>query len=163
MSIYTSIGGEEPSFLSSNLGWSEFCDWADSLPPAAVEVVHLAEHGWSQNIDALAEQLRAAGNATSPEADVAATIRSLLDAIDARAPESESVVITDGLSADDEGDDTDDEDSPNAPENPQFSIDEEPPKDKLAAKVIEPSAVLVGDIRRRLDMLLKKKTSIAQP
>lgn len=76
MSIYYSMDGGEPDDLASNTGWGDLCRWVDALDDAP-ELKHLTVYGWSQDLPAVAENLRSAlsGNV---EASVKSTAENLL-------------------------------------------------------------------------------------
>ncbi len=94
MSIYLSCDGNEPLFLASNLGWSEFGDWADKLDAEKYQqVVTLWEHGISQEVDDLQKQLKSAIADESPDANTADVATSLLEL----SVGAEVVSITDGM------------------------------------------------------------------
>jgi outer membrane murein-binding lipoprotein Lpp len=93
MSIYLSDGDEKQEQVASNLGWSQFGDWVETLDvkqhPA---IVSLWEHGITEDVKSLTAQLEAAKQETSPSADVAGIIDGILSAC-AGAP---MILITDG-------------------------------------------------------------------
>lgn len=92
MSIYANLDTDEQVQFASNKGWSDVIAWVDGLDKDDFgELIHLADHGWSQEIEALREQLEKALKA-SPEKSVATTARALLDAIET----GDVVIISDG-------------------------------------------------------------------
>jgi hypothetical protein len=95
MSIYAIIDGLEPSFFSSNSGWADVVSWTDRINENDYEtVVHLAEHGYSEDVPVLQSQLQDAMEASPPDASVAATLAELMDLL----VDAEIVFITDGTS-----------------------------------------------------------------
>jgi hypothetical protein len=96
MSIYAIVDGSEPAFFSSNTGWSEIIAWADGLDAKEFEaVVALTEHGATEDIKELREQMASATTSNPPDESVGKTIAELMDLID---DETESVFITNGES-----------------------------------------------------------------
>jgi len=89
---------------ATTLGWQDFVDWADTLPVTKYrDVVHLAEHGWTQNIGPLAKQLAEAILEEPPdEQHTKKTARLILKLLtDVSEPAISVLVISDG--AGDEG------------------------------------------------------------
>lgn len=100
MSIYATIGEQEPAFFASLQGWKELTGWADGIDADKyAEVVHVAEHGFVNNIAALSEQLRNAVVDDPPSEDVTATINELLDVLEG---ESGELIISSGIEAEEE-------------------------------------------------------------
>ena len=94
MSIYAVINESEPEFFSSNQGWSDIISWADKLDADKFsEVVHVAEHGYTEQIPELLSQLREAVTVENPGESVMATLNELGDLI---ADEKGVLLITDG-------------------------------------------------------------------
>lgn len=99
MSIYATVAESEPVFFSSNTGWLDVSEWIDGLDEKQFPaVVHLADHGFTDNAAELAEQLQLALSEHSPTSEVAATISELLDLL---AGESGEVIIDSGIETDD--------------------------------------------------------------
>lgn len=97
MSIYATVGESEPVFFSSNQGWNELTEWADDLDEEIYgEVVHVAEHGFTNNGGDLSEQLVAAMVDDPPSDDVRATVDELIELL---AGESGEVIISSGMEA----------------------------------------------------------------
>lgn len=96
MSIYAIINGSEPIFFSSNSGWSEVSAWANELDETEfVSVVALTEHGGTEDIKELRQQMASATENSPPDESVGKTLAELMDLID---DETESVFITNGES-----------------------------------------------------------------
>ena len=95
MSVYVAFDGQTGPQIASNTGWGDAGRWIDGLDPQTYgELVHLHEHGWTQQLAALRDQVAAAMRGSPPDKTVAATMKELLDAI----PDSAEVAtITDGL------------------------------------------------------------------
>lgn len=68
MSVYLSLDSGEPEMLASNKGWSDFCGWADELENDEAELIHLCDHGWSQDLPAL-EKAVTVGLKSAPPSD----------------------------------------------------------------------------------------------
>ena len=95
MSIYATVGENEPVFFSSNQGWKELTEWADGLDEETYsEVVHVAEHGFTNDLVSLSSQLTAAMVDDPPDDDVRATVEELVDLL---AGESGEVIINSGI------------------------------------------------------------------
>lgn len=96
MSIYAIVNGSEPIFFSSNSGWSEVTAWANDLNAQEFEaVVALTEHGGTEDIAELKQQMASATTTHPPDESVGKTLAELMDLID---DETESVFITNGES-----------------------------------------------------------------
>lgn len=97
MSIYATIGEQEPAFFASLQGWKELTDWVDGLDADMYgEVAHVAEHGFVNDLVALSEQLRNAVVDDPPSEDVTATINELIDVLEG---ESGELIISSGIEA----------------------------------------------------------------
>lgn len=97
MTIYANFDDGRQEMLATTFGWGEFSRWADGLDEGAFpEVVHLAEHGWEQELEALERQLGKALQGDVPDTDVAATGKALLEIVGQRG-EAEALVISDGM------------------------------------------------------------------
>ena len=109
MSQYISDENGEQDQVASNLGWSLFCEWAETLDPIKfLEVRHLCEQGWEQDLDDLAEQLQEGieTEGVSPDIiDIAEGIIAFID--DGEVDDREIVMITNGI--EDAGDEYDHE------------------------------------------------------
>lgn len=96
MSVYVSVDGGEPMFLSSNRGWGDFARWVDALSvQQSPEVAHLRQHGWEQDLGKLQEQLTAALTDDVPE-DVALVGKELLSVLAAH-PDAGAVTVNSGM------------------------------------------------------------------
>lgn len=94
MSIYAGFGKGPPTILASNTGWSQFGDWVDGLDVDEFsEVVHLWEHGWSQEGKTLSAQLSKAIESNQPDGDVKPIAENLVSLVAGE----EVIVITDGF------------------------------------------------------------------
>jgi len=84
MSIYAQFDENGNQYqISSNLGWSEFGEWVESLT-AMPALKSLYEHGVSEDIPAVTQDLSEAIESESPEnEDVLSTAELFLDALNA--------------------------------------------------------------------------------
>lgn len=113
MSLYTTDGTAEPAFFASNTGYGDFVSWASELPADDFgEVLHLTDYGWSDDIKTLRKQLALAVKEHGPEKDVRRVAVSLFNQLS-----GDCVVITDGLSPDNESEEgeSSEAESPNEP------------------------------------------------
>jgi hypothetical protein len=95
MSIYATVGESEPAFFSSSQGWRDVTAWADALDAIQFdEVVHMVEHGFTNDAGKLSEQLQAAVAVSPPPVDVSDTIGELIELL---RGESGEVIIDSGL------------------------------------------------------------------
>jgi len=104
MSYYLVVGGEDWKQVASLSGWAEFREWAEGQD--AGELHHLIDHGWSQDIPVLEEQLNKAIEEGEPSRDVEDIATAILNALEGRQLGHESVVLTDGLTEQDDPDDS---------------------------------------------------------
>lgn len=82
MSRYAEFQNAEQYQVASNLGWTEFGNWVESLPAESVpELRRLWETGSSEEIPELTRQLEGAIRSNEPKADVWSTCRVLLEAL----------------------------------------------------------------------------------
>lgn len=93
MSIYLTIDGSEPAFLSSNQGYGDFCRWVDTLDDADA-VKHLCEYGWYEPLEDVAKETVKALKNSPPDKNTQRVAESLLEL----TRTGEVVTITDGLS-----------------------------------------------------------------
>lgn len=95
LQIDTNVG---PLQIASNVGYGEFGDWVDSLDAKMYgELIHLYEHGWSQDVADLIGQLVSAIKDEPPKkADVLDVAKTLAEYL---RGEDKAIVatITDGL------------------------------------------------------------------
>lgn len=98
MSYYLEVDNDRSFPLASNHGWGDFIRWADGLVDGdAGEIRHLAEHGWSQNVSELLDQLEAAGEEV--EGNLLHTVNDLIATLRAYADGAEVVGVTDGTAS----------------------------------------------------------------
>lgn len=97
MSVYAKFSDSVPTEVASNQGWSQFGDWVDSLGVTEFsEVIHLWEHGWSQNTEDLTNQLNTAIQDSPPINDVVTIVRGLCSFLRGE----DTVIITAGVEDD---------------------------------------------------------------
>ena len=107
MSYYLITGGEKWTQVASIQGWREFREWAAGLDAADhKELFHLIEHGWSQSLGELESQLTDAIEKGEPSADIADIGKTILQALKDRGQDAESAILTDGLTENDDPDDS---------------------------------------------------------
>jgi hypothetical protein len=95
MSIYATVGTNEPAFFSSNQGWKELSEWAAGLDADMFgDVTHVTEHGFTNDAVTLSQQLESAMVDDPPSDDVRATVDELVDLL---VGESGEVIITSGM------------------------------------------------------------------
>lgn len=99
MSAYLCFGSDpEGEQIASNQGWSRTCDWVYSLPEdAAAEFKHLCSHGWSQNLNTLALNVREVVKSHPPQdAQICDTLDGLLGVLRRRPNDVETCTVSDG-------------------------------------------------------------------
>lgn len=97
MSIYATIDDNEPDFFSSTQGWKDVADWADDLDEDKFEeLVHLVEHGYSEELETVAAQIAEAIQENAPSEEVGKTLLELLELL---SGETGEVVINNGMEA----------------------------------------------------------------
>jgi hypothetical protein len=100
MSLYLEFDNGAQRDLASNKGWSEFGDWADKLSLAAYgAVIELWEHGITERVERLGEQLAVAVKKENPSKDVSSIAQNILDAV-AEIKDAEFVMVTNGITPD---------------------------------------------------------------
>lgn len=109
MSQYLTTEDQELTQVASNLGWSDFCDWAKSNDGEEfAELVAFVEDGDAYDLANLANEIRSAMSANPPESSVRDTIKGILSFLAANDG-AEMVMVTNGVTAGDD-DNEDDED-----------------------------------------------------
>jgi hypothetical protein len=97
MSYSFQIGADGGTQIASNDGYAAFGKWADALDPKEyVEIVRLYEHGWSQDLAALASQLGTASIRNPPPPELMHTIQEMITQLHERNPDAVVVTITQG-------------------------------------------------------------------
>lgn len=103
MSQYISDEHGNQGQVATNSGWSEFCEWVAKLDAVKfLEVRHLCEQGWEQDLDDLAVEVQEAIDDLEPSADIIDIGESIVGFLD-DGEDRELVMITNGI--DDEDDD----------------------------------------------------------
>lgn len=103
MSYYFVVGGEKWTQVASVGGWREFREHVEGLD-GAEQVKHLVEHGWSQKLPELSEQLKQAIAGASD--NVKSIGKAMLGALVAGPDGAESCLLTDGLTSVEDPDDS---------------------------------------------------------
>ena len=92
MSRYASFDDGSQQQIATNSGWGSFIQWSDGLEVEQFpELIHLAEHGWSQNLGKVVEELRKAKS--SEDADTEHVVKGLIELLSGR---DGAMVVTDG-------------------------------------------------------------------
>jgi len=80
VSVYTTLDGVIGPRVATNHGWSEFCDWVrfKGRWPA---VLHLTEHGWSEDLVRLEYDLRLGLRSQPPDDDTLRVVANLLNVL----------------------------------------------------------------------------------
>lgn len=101
MSVYIEADNDGPEFLASNIGWLDVTKWIGNLAEDHPELELLAEHGWSQQPDAMLAELESAMNYHPPsDVDVLHTLEIFQKFLQDNT--CEVVSVSDGLSNDQE-------------------------------------------------------------
>lgn len=82
--------------LASAHGWLAFGDWVLARPDEFPELAHLAQEGWLEDDEPLAELEEELGRVAGATEDVAAISAHLLAAVKARPDGCVGVIVTDG-------------------------------------------------------------------
>lgn len=92
------LAGTDEHPLASIGGWNDFTRWADELEPEQFpELVHLADHGFTQNVPGLTTEIEAARTESPPDDETVDATIDVLVGILAEMPEGgESAFVTDG-------------------------------------------------------------------
>lgn len=99
MTLSAAFDQADAGQVATTAGWSDFISWVDGLDAAKhPEPIHLAEHGWSQNLPALESQLQAAIQDSPPVLDVASVVQGLLQRL-AQRGSAEVLTVSDGVGA----------------------------------------------------------------
>ncbi len=102
---------QEGTAVATNTGWSDFCEWAETLDlENYFEVRHLAEHGFEKDLKELAEEIDEGLEEFPPDVKgVEDTARGIIAFINEN-PDAEMVMVTNGVVNADEDEDSDDDD-----------------------------------------------------
>ncbi len=103
---------KEATSVATNTGWSDFCEWGESLDlENYFEVHHLVEHGWEKDLKELAEEIDEGLEEFPPDVKgVEDTARGIITFINENT-EAEMVMVTNGVVNADDDESDDDEDS----------------------------------------------------
>ena len=95
MSIYATVNDNEPAFFSSTQGWKDVAEWADDLTEEQFEeLIHLVEHGYSEELETVAVQIAEAVQENPPSEEVGKTLIELLELLEGETGE---VIINSGM------------------------------------------------------------------
>jgi hypothetical protein len=100
MTMLASFDQGAETQIATNEGWGDLTRWALALEPGAYpDLQHLAVYGWSQELDAVAQELADALAQQAPEdASVTGTAQGLLAILQGRG-EAQAMVISNGIGA----------------------------------------------------------------
>ena len=98
MSIYLEIDAEEPEQIASNKGWGDVCRWVETLPANCVNLYHLCEHGYEENVKAVREQIKLGREIADPSMSLASILDNLEALLDKSAKDATIICITNGMS-----------------------------------------------------------------
>jgi len=102
------IGGQQSVPLASTQGWRDVKSWVETIDESEYpQIVQLAEHGLSQDLPGLQEELDASLIHESPDESVVDTLKGIMSSLSARQKDAESAFVSDGFS--DETESSDDE------------------------------------------------------
>lgn len=91
MSLCLTIDESVPTEIATNTGWGDFCRWCDSLDEGDYgNLIHLADHGWTEPLVDLKSELTAALEGDDIDADVASVGRTINDLLE---DESDDAVV----------------------------------------------------------------------
>lgn|GEM_PF-5584957 len=97
MSIYVALDSEIGPQIASNRGWSDFIAWAVTLDLTKFyKVVQFAEHGLTEDLAELAENIESAIADGKSPAGVAVIGQNIIDAIRDN-PEAGVIMVTNGI------------------------------------------------------------------
>lgn len=78
MSIYATINEGEPEFFSSSAGWTNVDSWAEKLDESKYpNLIHLVEHGYTEKIESMIDEMDAAIKELTPDESVQKTLVEL--------------------------------------------------------------------------------------
>lgn len=102
MSLFATVNGKYVADVATNKGWSDFVEWAEQRNSTAL--LHLVEHGWTDDISDLYHVLRADLEKAAP--DVRSVGQGILDAI-ASVKDGDVLLISDGVGGDGDSEEDD--------------------------------------------------------
>lgn len=96
MSVYATLDGEISDQIASNGGYGDFGRWVDGLDVDAFpQLVHLREHGWTQNLPDFRQQLNQALEENPPGPDTEEMAKGLSDLLDKN--DAEVLTVSEGF------------------------------------------------------------------
>ena len=103
MTIYAIIGGENWYDFATNRGMGDFVRWVDGLDSDVYpRLAHLSDWGWVNEIEELQFEIESAVDDIQPSQSVQKTLDAFAVAL--RERDVESIMLTDGLTPDDDED-----------------------------------------------------------
>jgi hypothetical protein len=101
--------------VATNVGWMDAIRWTEGLPVEYfLAVRQLADHGWYDPFVDVIRQVERALETTPPRTSVEKTVRGLVNFLKAN-PDAEAVVISDGVTDDEEDEPESDDESEGEP------------------------------------------------
>lgn len=95
MSYFATLDGKAVADVATNSGWLDFVRWVERQNTAEA-LQHLAEYGWSEQLDDAQRDLVAAMKNGKPSADQRSIARRLWQTLRARGGAT-VLVVTDGI------------------------------------------------------------------
>lgn len=103
MTVYAVVGGNKEFPFATTRGMGDFVRWSDALDHEQFPLIaHLSDWGWVNEVGSLGPEINAAIEVVKPIASLETTLRNLVTQL--AAVTGESIVLTDGLSEDDDED-----------------------------------------------------------
>lgn len=99
MSVYLAINEESPAMVASVAGWTEVIEWAQKNLNEDSGLLHLIEHGFSEKLPTVFQQLSEALRTFDGSSDVQKTLLELHELIE---NEDGLAMVTDGMVASDD-------------------------------------------------------------
>lgn len=105
MTIQVILGGDDVQEFSTTTGHGDFIRWTEKLDVEKFPLLtHLADWGWVNEIDKLGAEIAKAMKKSSPKASLKKTLDGFLAVLKDRPKGLESVMLSDGLSSEEEKD-----------------------------------------------------------
>lgn len=110
MSQYISTEREELQQVASNLGWSEFCEWVDTLDLEDYPALHhLRQHGFDNDPDELLGDVEDAIAEGSPSDDIRSVAQGIADFLHEHQ-DAGIILVSNGMTSDGEDEDEEEDD-----------------------------------------------------
>jgi hypothetical protein len=98
MTVSGIIGGTQWFDFATNKGMGDFSRWADRLDESTYPaIVHLADWGWVNTLDDLINEINDAVLQYPPTVSVQDIIDSLLEALESRDENAETIMLSNGM------------------------------------------------------------------